>query len=138
MSTAATVAETDEGGRSARPTNIPLLLLCILSAVGVIVAAVDTFSQGNGIAFSGGAYLVVCSTILLLIASLIVMLWSSGPGWARGILLFLIFLDLLGTGVAAYFLDAYLLLAVMALGFIAWLIVLFAGGSRSSQGGVVA
>jgi len=136
MSTAATVTEV-EGERPARPRNIPLLLLCILSAIAVIVAAVNTFSQGNGIAFSGGAYLVLCSTVLLLIASLIVMFSTSSPGWARGILLFLIFLDLLGTGFAAYFLDAYVLLALMALGFIAWLIGLFAGGSRGDGGRVV-
>lgn len=137
MSTTVTVAEAEDRP-PARPTNIPLLLLCILSAIAVIIAAVDTFSQGNGIAFSRGAYLVLCSTILLLTASLIVLLWGACPGWLRGILLFLIFLDLLGTGVAGYFLEAYVLLAVMALGFIAWLIGLFAGGSRNSEGRVAA
>jgi hypothetical protein len=131
MSTTASVTEV-EGRRPARPGNIPFLLLCILSAIAVIVAAVNAFSQGNGIAFSGGAYLVLCSTILLVIASLIVTFSSSSPGWLRGILLFLILLDFVGTGVAAYFLDSYVLLAVMVLGFIAWLIGLFAGRGRAA------
>jgi len=54
-------------------------------------------------------------------------------GYLRKTLLFLVLLDILGTGLAAYMLDADVLIAVVALALIAWLIGVFAGGrSRAS------
>lgn len=101
-------------------------LLLAISLAGLITAAFNTFDEGNGIAHSLGAYLVLVSTALLLVASLLIALFRGMPRWVSGILLFLILLDLLGTGAAAYFLLAYGLLALMGAGLIAWLIHLFA------------
>lgn len=101
-------------------------LLLASSLAGLIVAAINTFNEGNGIAYSLGAYIVLVSTALLLVASLLITFLRGMPRWLSGIILFLILLDLLGTAAAAYFLLAYWLLALMGVGLIAWLIHLFA------------
>lgn len=101
-------------------------LLLASSLAGLIIAAFNAFNVGNGIAHSPGAYIALASTALLLVASLLVLFFRGMPRWLSGIILFLILLDLLGTGAAAYFLLAYVLLAVMVVGLVAWLIHIFA------------
>jgi hypothetical protein len=62
---------------------------------------------------------VVVSTLLMAIAAgLIANRWISG--WVRGLFEVLIFLDFLGTGLAAYFLNAWILLGLVVLAFLAW------------------
>jgi hypothetical protein len=97
--------------------------LLLASAVGgVAAAAVAMFREGNGIAYSGGAILVLVSTALLLVAALILCLYRSRPRWLTVLLAALMLLDLIGTGLAAYFLEAQALLALMALGLVGWLV----------------
>jgi hypothetical protein len=103
-------------------------LLVAASALCRVVSLIEYFMPENGIDGSLGALVVVGSTALMLAAAAAVWL-----GYLRKTLLFLVLLDILGTGLAAYMLDADVLIAVVALALIAWLIGVFAGGrSRAS------
>ena len=55
---------------------------------------------------------------------------SFRAGFVAALLLTLCLLDVLGTGLAAYFLQAWVLLAAMALALLAWLVLAFGGGAR--------
>ncbi len=101
-----------------------LLLASMLG--GLVVAAVDAFNAGNGIAYSFGAYLVLAATALLLAAGLLVSFVKGMPGWLSIVISFLILIGILGTGLAAYFLAAWVLVAFMVLGLVAWLAHVFA------------
>ena len=90
-----------------------------LSALAVIDAAVNYLMPGNGISGSEGALLVVVSSVLMLIAAvLLANRW--GAAWLRRVLDVLLVLDFIGTGAAAYFLEAWVLLALVVLAFVAW------------------
>jgi hypothetical protein len=90
----------------------------------LITAAIAVFSEGNGIAYSGGAYLVLVTTALLVVSSLILAVYRHKRRWLTIVLATLTFLGLVGTGLAAYFLEALLLIAFMALGLTGWLVYL--------------
>lgn len=97
-------------------------LLLAISVIALILAAVATFNEGNGIAYTPGTYLVLISTALLLLGSLLLALARGMPRWLGGLVAFLILLDLLGTGLAAYLLQAEWLLGCMGVGLVAWLV----------------
>jgi hypothetical protein len=101
-----------------------LWLLLASSVAGLITAAIAAFDEGNGIAYSGGAYLVLVSTALLVLAALALALDHGTSKWLAVILTILILLDLGGTGVAAYFLETPVLVAFMVLALIGWLVYL--------------
>lgn len=102
--------------------------LTALSTLGLVDALFNYVWSGNGIHGTEGALLVVISTLLMAIAG-----YLLAARWARGgyrlTLEILIFLDLLGTGAAAYFLEAWILLGLMVLGLICFFWMVF-GGSR--------
>jgi quinoprotein glucose dehydrogenase len=92
----------------------------LLGLLALIDSLFAYFWTGNGIHGTEGALLVVVSTLLLaLAAGVVVNRW--GPGSLRGILEVLIFLDFIGTGVAAYFLEDWILLGLMVLALLAWI-----------------
>ncbi|MGX4771112.1 hypothetical protein ACWAUC_15105 [Bradyrhizobium guangdongense] len=98
-------------------------ILLASSVAGMITAVTAAFDEGNGIAYSGGAYVVLVSTALLLLGVLALALYGVLK-WLTISLTILIFLDLVGTAVAAYFLETPVLLASMVLGLVGWLIYL--------------
>ncbi len=97
-------------------------LLLAISIVALILATVATFNEGNGIAYTPGTYLVLVSTALLLAGSLLLTFARGMPRWLGGLLSFLLLLDLLGTGLAAYLLQTEWLLGCMGAGLVAWLV----------------
>lgn len=97
-------------------------LLLATAVIALILAAVATFNEGNGIAYTPGTYLVLISTALLLLGSLLLALARGMPRWLGGLLAFLLLLDLLGTGLAAYLLQTEWLLACIGAGLLAWLV----------------
>ncbi|MCE7027080.1 hypothetical protein [Jiella avicenniae] len=97
-------------------------LVVAASAIGAVVAAFDVVNVGNGIAFSFGAWLVFASSLLVMCAALILGLHLALSGAARGTLAVLLLLGILGTGVAAYFLTAWILLVAMGVALVGWLI----------------
>jgi hypothetical protein len=101
--------------------------LVAASALGLIMSLVEYFNPDDGINGTLGVLIVIGSTALMLIASAAIALWLD-RGRLRMTLMVLILLDILGTGFAAYMLDAYILLGFMVLALIAWLFAIFAAG----------
>ena len=106
-------------------------LLAASSAAGLVVSIFDYFGSA-GIQGTGGVMLVIASTALLLVASLFVAVVPSMPRWLGGLLLALLVLGVLGTGLAAYFLEASWLLALMVLALFGWLVRLVANGEPAT------
>ena len=94
--------------------------VALFSALGFLDAVFNYFWMGNGIHGTEGALLVVVSTLLMAAAA-----WVLGKnvvqGWLRTLLVVLLVLDFIGTGVAAYLLDAWILLGLDIVAAIAWL-----------------
>ena len=103
-----------------------------LSLLALLDSVFNYLSRGNGISGTEGALLVVVSTLLMLIAA-ILLARDLVRGWVRVTFEVLIVLDFIGTAAAAYFLNAWLLLALVALTAIAWLVQIFAAAPRSSH-----
>ncbi len=70
--------------------------------------------------------LVVVSTALMVLAAGSLTLWPAMPRWLRGVLMVLILLDVFGTGLASYMLEAWWLVGAMALALIGWIVHLAA------------
>lgn len=95
-------------------TRIPGVgLIVVASLLGLVIACYDFVSPDTGIDHSGGVELIIISTALMLCAAAAVGLIVSGL--LAGILIFLIALDIAGTGTAAWFLESWLMMATMAL-----------------------
>lgn len=94
-------------------------LLFAAAAAGFLIALFGFFWSGNGIHGTAGALLVVLSSALSTAAAGSLM-FASIPGWLRNTLVVLIALDIVGTALAAYMLEAKILLAVTGLMLIGW------------------
>ena len=116
----------------ARGYDLGGIALVALSLLALLDSVFNYFSRGNGISGTEGALLVVVSTLLMLIAA-ILLARDMVRGWVRVTFEMLIVLDFIGTAAAAYFLNAWLLLALVALTAIAWLVQIFAAAPRSSH-----
>ena len=106
---------------TARPA-IQAWLLPLAALVGLGAALFDYFWTGNGIHGTGGVLLVIASSAVLLLLAAALVLWRRPPGWLRGLLLVLLIIDIAGTGLAAYLLEAWWILGAMAVALIGWLI----------------
>jgi hypothetical protein len=100
---------------------VGIWVLAVVSLLGLIDAIYDYVAPNNGIHGTEGALLVVVSTALMLIAAALIAFGVLRGGW-RVLFEVLIFLDILGTGTAAYFLEAYILVGLMVVALIAWLV----------------
>ncbi len=103
------------------PTALGAIVVIAAAAIGFLVSIYDYF-LAPGIDHSPGVLLVIASTGLILAASVVSAAYGGLPRWLRLTLDGLILLGLLGTAAAAYFLEAHVLLALMALGVIGWLV----------------
>jgi quinoprotein glucose dehydrogenase len=107
-----------------RRTDGPMMLLTGVAVLALLVSLFNYVWQGNGIHGTGGALLVVISTLLLAIGA-----WLVAASWVSGRLRIafeiLIFMDLIGTGLAAYFLNAWILLVLAVIGLVAFLFHVF-------------
>lgn len=113
-----------------RRTDFAMTAVFLLSLLALVDSLFNYFWVKNGIHGTEGALLVVVSSLLMAIAAgLIVNRWVQG--WVRGLFEVLICLDFIGTAVAAYFLEAWILLAVVILAFIGWLAHLFRPSSSA-------
>jgi hypothetical protein len=106
-------------------------LLLGSGAAGFLLSLIAYFRRDSGINHTPGALIVIISTALLVLAAL-ALTRLARPAWARGMLTACLLLDVLGTGVAAWFLHAWALLAVDVLAALGWLIMV-SPGSRASR-----
>jgi quinoprotein glucose dehydrogenase len=96
-------------------------LLFLGALVAFCLALFGYFWKGNGIHGTGGALLVVVSSGLALVGAFVLLQWRDTPRWLRVLVLVLMILDIVGTGVAAWFLETYWLLAFLALALLGWI-----------------
>jgi hypothetical protein len=109
-------------------------VLCAAVLTGFAVAVFNYFWTANGIHGTGGALVVIASTLLILITTIVLLAALDMPRWLRLTLAMLIGLDILGTGLAAYMLEANWLLAAMAVALIGWVIfVSFGAAGRHTK-----
>lgn len=79
-----------------------------IALIAFLEALFEYVWDGNGIHGTEGALLVVISTVLMAIAAAVIAA-KLARGWVRTVLEILIFIDIIGTGLAAYFLQAWIL-----------------------------
>jgi len=96
-------------------------IIGLAALAGLFVAVYAYFDRGGGIDHTAGTVLVIASTAILLVAAAVLAFAPGAPAWLRGLLLAGCLLDVLGTGLAAFFLHASLLLAAMVVGLAGWL-----------------
>ncbi len=94
------------------------------SAGGLTAALIDYVWRGDGIAFEAGTLLVIISSALLLAAVLPLALRVVRGGLAVT-LVTLAGLDMLGTGFAAWMLEANWLLSLTTVAAVGWIINVF-------------
>ena len=104
-----------------RSPGLGLWLLGTASILALALSIFNYFWTGNGIHGTPGALLVIVSSALMLIATSFLYVAPLIASWLRGTLMVLILLDIVGTAAAAYFLEADLLLAAIAVAFIGWI-----------------
>ena len=95
-------------------------LLVAASALGLLVALYD-YLLAWGIRGSIGSGIVVFSTAVMTIAALVIV-YADPARWVRIVLGIGLVLDFLGTALAAYFLESYLLTALALIAGLGWLI----------------
>lgn len=94
-----------------RPGGAGLWLMAGL--LGAAVAIYDYFAPATGIDHTPGVLLVLTSCALMVLAAAAILAIRSSV--LTKILTFLIFLDILGTVTAAWFLESGLMMAAMAI-----------------------
>ena len=108
-----------------------MLVVLGLAVLAFLDSLFNYFWPGNGIHGSEGALLVVVSTLLMAIAAALIA-YQRIHGPVRGLFQVLLVLDFLGTALAAYFLEAWILLALVALAALAWLAQWLRSSARPS------
>ena len=99
-------------------------LVAASAAGGLVAALIDYFWRGDGIAYTPGVLLVIASSVLLLAASLLLATRVLRSEFAVAFVV-LAGLDILGTGFAAWMLEANWLLGMMTLAAVGWIINVF-------------
>ena len=94
-------------------------LIALGGLIGAAVSAYYYFIPGVGLDGEPGVLLVIVSSLLLLLAGL--LLAGRVTGVIASLFVFLALLDIVGTSVCAYFLETPILLGAMALALVGWL-----------------
>ena len=108
-------------------------LLVASSAVCLVLSAFNYFSTDNGIHGTPGALVVIVSSALIFAASLVVALDRAMRLALRILLLVAILLGIVGTGFAAWLLEADILLAAMVVALAGWCVNVIAGSAQTHE-----
>ncbi len=101
-------------------------LMVLAGVLGAAAAIYDFYNVSTGLDGTGGVELVIVSSLLMVFGALTVIM--LGQGFVAGTFVFLLLLDVIGSGVAGYFLESPLIMAAMVLAALGWL--LHMGGGR--------
>lgn len=116
-----------------------MLVVALMGLLGAGISIYDYITPGSGIDGAEGTLLVIASSALIFLAGLVEALLVSMPRRLRGTLTVLMLLGILGTGVAAYFLESDALLLLMIIAVLGWFVYVFAprgsGYPRAAMGG---
>ncbi len=112
------------------PVGYGIWIVLLGALIGLAEAIFDYFYTGNGIHGTAGVLLVIFSVALMFLAAGALALWPAMPRWLRGTLLFLIVLDIFGSGFASYMLEAWWQVGAMALALVGWIVHLAADSAR--------
>jgi len=93
-------------------------IIAATGLLGAIVSLVNYFAETSGIDGTGGALLVIITTLLILVLGWLL----RRPHGASALLSALCLILLLGTAFAAWLLNSPTLLALMAIGCVGWLL----------------
>ncbi len=93
-------------------------LIALGGLIGAAVSAYYYVVPGYNLDGEHGVLLVIISSLLMLVAGLALV--GRKGGLVAGILVALILLDIIGTGLCAYFLETPVLMAAMALALLGW------------------
>ncbi|MEQ5872190.1 hypothetical protein J4E08_20175 [Sagittula sp. NFXS13] len=104
-------------------TRYPGLSAFTLSALLALAVMLWNYVADVGIAGTGGAALALFGTFALTAAGILLVM-TRLPGWARVTFKVLIALGLIGTSLAAFFLHAWIVLALLIVATVAFVISL--------------
>jgi hypothetical protein len=101
----------------------------LMLLAGVIAAAIACyfyFVPGWNLDGEMGVAWVIFGAVMMVLGALVVMV--ARRGFIAGLFLFLLLLDIIGTGICSWFLDSIGLMAMMALAAIGWIVRVTARG----------
>jgi predicted ferric reductase len=119
--------------RIGRATGIGNWVMVASSGAGLLLSTFNYVSSDNGIHGSVGALLVIISSALILIVSLLMAFGLLQWRWLRMVVDVLLILGIIGTGFAAYMLEADWLAALTVLCLTGWLIHVFPVPAQSRR-----
>ncbi|HTW71893.1 MAG TPA: hypothetical protein VME47_18555 [Acetobacteraceae bacterium] len=108
------------------------LLLLALAATAATALSIFAYFNSEAINHTAGLLLVICTSAVMAVAALALGTMRFFPRWLRATGLLLLLIDIFGTGIAAWFLEARGLLALMGVALLAWLLHL-ATGPRTTR-----
>jgi hypothetical protein len=94
--------------------------MLLAGVLGAAAGLYDFYTPATGIDGTGGVELVIASCLLMVFGAAMVLI--LGSGLFAGLFLFLLLLDIIGTGVAGYFLESGLILGAMVLAALGWIL----------------
>ena len=100
------------------------ILMSLSGLVALVIAIVDYFTMLSGISHAPGTLLVGGASLLIWVAALALIFPAVARTWVRPLLLVLLGLGILGTAVAAWFLESWGILICMLVAALGWLIEL--------------
>lgn len=106
--------------------------MTIAAIIAFVIILIDYFMPHGTIAHQWGTLLVVISTALMIFASAWIA-FGTLPRWLLVLFEVLLILDILGSGVCAYFLEAEAVLVFMAVALIGWIWHLASDTPRLSE-----
>lgn len=108
--------------RAFRRLSAGIFLLAVLIALCLVLY--DFFTVGSGIEYTIGDLIVICSTALLLCVGAVVVFVPAVPWWLLLLLNLGILADIIGSGVAGYFLETDFVMALLGVALLAWIALL--------------
>jgi hypothetical protein len=106
-----------------------LIVIAAMGLTGAVISIYNYITPGSGIDGEAGTLLVLVSSLLILLAAL-AGAYIRLPSWLGATFRVLLLLGILGTGLAAYFLESTFLLAAMIVALAGWLVQALARNHR--------